>query len=113
MREVMALADLANRYIDEHKPWIAAREPEGRAAAHAVCSTGIELFRLLAGFLKPVLPATVARAERFLGIPPLVWSDLDRPLGAGGEHRLNPFEPLLTRIDRGRVDAMVEASRER
>ena len=115
MREVMALADLANRYIDEHKPWVAARGPEGegRAAAHAVCSTGIELFRLLAGFLKPVLPATAARAERFLGVPPLVWSDLGRPLGAGGAHRLNPFEPLLTRIDRGRVDTMVEASRER
>ena len=113
MREVMALADLANRYIDEHKPWVAARDPEGRAAAHAVCSTGIELFRLLAGFLKPVLPATVARAERFLAAPPLAWSDLGQPLGAGGEHRLNPFEPLLTRVDQGRVDAMVEASRER
>ena len=66
MREVMALADLANRYIDEHKPWVAAREPEGRAQAHAVCSTGIELFRLLAGFLKPVLPATV---EKRRGVP--------------------------------------------
>ena len=114
MREVMALADLANRYIDEHRPWAAAREPAGKAAAHAVCSTGIELFRLLAGFLKPVLPATAARAERFLAAPPLAWSDLARPLGtADGEHRLNPFEPLLTRVDRGRVDAMVEASRER
>ena len=113
MREVMALADLANRYIDEHKPWVAARDPEGRAAAHAVCSTGIELFRLLAGFLKPVLPATAARAERFLAAPPLVWSDLGRPLGTGGEHRLNPFEPLLTRVERSRVDAMVDASRER
>ena len=113
MREVMALADLANRYIDEHKPWVAARDPEGRAAAHAVCSTGIELFRLLAGFLKPVLPAMAARAERFLAAPPLAWGDLERPLGAGGEHRLNPFEPLLTRVDQSRVDAMVEASRER
>ena len=112
MREVMALADLANRYIDEHKPWVAAREPEGRAQAHAVCSTGIELFRLLAGFLKPVLPATVERAERFLAIPPLAWSDLDRPLGTGGEHRVNPFEPLMTRVDPDRVEAMVEASRE-
>ena len=113
MREVMALADLANRYIDEHKPWVAARDPEGRAAAHAVCSTGIELFRLLAGFLKPVLPAMAARAERFLAAPPLAWGDLERPLGVGGEHRLNPFEPLLTRVDQGRVDAMVDASRER
>jgi methionyl-tRNA synthetase len=113
MREVMALADLANRYIDEHKPWVAAREPEGRAEAHAVCSTGIELFRLLAGFLKPVLPGTVARAEGFLGVPPLAWSDLSQPLCAAGEHRINRFEPLLTRVEPGRVDAMVEASRER
>ena len=113
MREVMALADLANRYIDEHKPWVAARDPEGRAAAHAVCSTGIELFRILAGFLKPVLPAMAARADRFLAAPPLAWGDLGQPLGVGGEHRLNPFEPLLTRVDQGRVDAMVEASRER
>ena len=113
MREVMSLADLANRYIDEHKPWTAARDPAGRAAAHAVCSTGIELFRILAGLLKPVLPATAGRAERFLGIPPLAWNDLARPLGAGAEHRINRFEPLLTRVDRGRVGAMVEASRER
>ncbi len=113
MREVMALADLANQYIDAHKPWVAARDPAGRAGAHAVCSTGIELFRLLAGFLKPVLPATVARAERFLGVPPLAWSDLARPLGAGGEHRIDRFEPLLTRVDRSRVEAMVEASRDR
>ena len=113
MREVMALADLANRYIDEHKPWIAARDPEGRAEAHAVCSTGIELFRVLAGFLKPVLPATVAKAEAFLGVPPLAWGDLSRPLCADGEHRINRFEPLLTRIDRGRVEAMVDAARER
>ena len=111
MREVMALADLANRYIDEHKPWLAAREPAGKAAAHAVCSMGIELFRLLAGFLKPVVPATVAKAEAFLGVPPLAWSDLAEPLCAGGEHRLNRFEPLLKRVDAGRVDAMVEASR--
>ena len=113
MREVMGLADLANQYIDEHKPWIAARDPAGREEAHAVCSTGIELFRMLAGFLKPVLPVTVEKAERFLGVPPLAWNDLARPLGAGGEHRINPFEPLLTRVERDRVDAMVEASRER
>ena len=114
MREVMALADLANQYIDEHKPWIAAREPAGRERAVVVCSTGIELFRLLAGLLKPVLPTTVGKAERFLGIPPLAWDDLAQPLVAGGrEHRINRFEPLLTRVDRGRVDAVVEASRER
>ena len=113
MREVMALADLANQYIDEHKPWIAARDPNRRDEAHAVCSTGIELFRILAGFLKPVLPATVDKAERFLGVPALAWRDLARPLGPGGAHRVNPFEPLLTRVDRDRVDAMVEASRER
>ena len=112
MREVMALADLANRYIDEHKPWVAAREPAGKEQARAVCSTGIELFRLLAGFLKPVVPATVAKAEAFLGVPPLAWSELAKPLCAAGEHRLNRFEPLLTRVDPGRVDAMVEASRE-
>ena len=53
------------------------------------------------------------RAERFLGVPPLGWSDLDRPLGTGREHRVNPFEPLLTRVERDRVDAMVEAARER
>ena len=113
MREVMALADLANRYIDEHKPWVAARAPEGRERAAAVCSTGLELFRVLVGLLKPVLPATAGKAERFLGIPPLAWDDLARPLAAGGEHRINRFEPLLTRVDRSRVEAVVEASRER
>ena len=110
MREVMGLADLANQYIDEHKPWIAARDPDRREEAHAVCSTGIELFRVLAGFLKPVLPVTVEKAERFLGVEALAWSDLARPLGPGGEHRIDRFEPLLTRVDRDRVDAMVAAS---
>ena len=113
MREVMALADLANQYIDEHKPWIAARDPDRREEAHAVCSTGIELFRILAGLLRPVLPATVEKAERFLAIAPLAWNDLARPLGAGGEHRIERFEPLLTRVEPSRVDAMIEASRQR
>lgn len=110
MREAMALADLANRYIDERKPWVAARDPARAGEAHEACSTGLQLFRVLAGLLKPVLPAMAERAERFLAIAPLAWDDLARPLAGG--HRIGAFEPLMSRVDPARVSAMVEASRE-
>lgn len=110
MREAMALADLANRYIDERKPWVAARDPARAEEALAACSAGLQLFRVLAGLLKPVLPAMAERAERFLAVPPLAWDDLARPLAGG--HRVGAFEPLMSRVDPARVSAMVEASRE-
>ena len=109
MRQVMALADEANRYIDERKPWVIAKQDGADAELQAVCTQGLNLFRLLAAALKPVLPATVARAEAFLRAPVARWGDIAAPLTA---HAIAPFEALMTRIDPKQIEAMTEASKE-
>ncbi|GIX39304.1 MAG: methionine--tRNA ligase [Silanimonas sp.] len=109
MRTVMALADEANRYIDEKKPWVIAKEAGREAELQRVCTQGLNLFRLLAIGLKPVLPALCARAEGFLCAPVAGWGDAATPLL---DRSIRPFEPLLTRIEQSRIDAMIDASKE-
>jgi methionyl-tRNA synthetase len=108
MREVVALADRANQYIDEKKPWVLAKEEGSAAEVHAVCSVGVNLFRALMTYLKPVLPAMADKAEAFLACS-LDWTELQQPLL---EHRLGTFQTLMTRVDSKRVAAMVDASKE-
>jgi methionyl-tRNA synthetase len=105
----MALADEANRYIDEKKPWVIAKQEGADAELQAVCTQGLNLFRILAAGLKPVLPVICARAEAFLAAPVAHWDDLAQPLLA---HAINPYEPLLTRIEPKHIEAMIEASKE-
>ena len=109
MRGIMALADRANQYIDRHKPWEMARSDPGSAELQQVCSLGLNLFRILIIYLKPVLPGLARRAEEFLGVEPLAWDDLDAPLL---DHPVRKFKPLLTRVEQARIDAVVEASKE-
>ena len=109
MREIMALADKANQYIDRHKPWEIARQAPESAELQQVCSLGLNLFRILIIYLKPVLPGLAQRAEAFLGIDPLTWADLAAPLL---DHPINKFKPLLTRVEKDRIDAMIEDSKE-
>jgi methionyl-tRNA synthetase len=104
MREVMALADRVNAYVDQHKPWELARQPEMSAALHDVCSTCIEAFRLLTLYLKPVLPALAARVEAFLNIAPLAWADSARALGA---HRIGEYSHLMQRVDPKLLEALM------
>lgn len=108
MREIMALADRVNQYVDLRKPWVMAKDEHVRSSLHEVCSTAIELFRLLVLYLKPVLPFMARDAEAFLGCAPLSWKDHNALLGA---HPINPFKPLLTRVDPAKVTAMTDASR--
>jgi methionyl-tRNA synthetase len=108
MREIIALADQANQYIDEKKPWVLAKDPEQGPQVHAVCSMGINLFRVLLIYLKPVLPSMAAKSEDFLGAS-LDWTALEQPLTS---HRINKFSPLMTRIERSQIDAVIEASKE-
>ncbi len=108
IREIIALADRANQYIDERKPWVLAKEPGREAEVHAVCSVGVNLFRVLMTYLKPVLPAMAEKSETFLNSS-LDWTALDGPLL---DHELAKFKPLMTRVDPARVEAMVEASKE-
>ncbi len=103
MREVMALAASANQYIAERAPWNLAKNPDTALAAQQVCTTGINLFRVLAIYLKSVLPQLVAQAENFLQIAPLFWRDRhDRLLG----HRISPYEPLLQRIENTAINQL-------
>ncbi len=108
MREVVALADRANQYIDEKKPWVLAKQEGSADEVHAVCSVGVNLFRALMTYLKPVLPAMAEKAEAFLACS-LDWTELQQPLL---EHRLGTFQTLMTRVDSKRVAAMVDASKE-
>ena len=107
MREIIALADRANQYIDDKKPWVMAKDETLEDEVQAVCSVGINLFRVLATYLKPVLPMMAEKSEAFLRCS-LDWTALDAPLFA---HELAPFEPLLQRVDADVVAAMVEASK--
>ncbi len=109
MREIMALADKANQYIDEKKPWLIAKEEGKDAELHEVCSMGVNLFRLLAAYLRPVLPMLAANAEDFLNIAPQLWPNLAGPLL---DHSINAFKPLMTRVETDKIAAIVEASKE-
>ena len=109
VREIMALADRANQYIDEKKPWAAIKEPGREGEVHEVCSVGLNLFRVLMTYLKPVLPVMAAKSEAFLQIEPLAWNGLDTPLT---DHRIAPFQPLMTRVEEEKINAMLDESRQ-
>ena len=108
IREIMALADKANRYVDDKAPWVIAKQEGADAELQAVCSVGINLFRVLMAYLKPVMPQLAERAEAFLG-ETLTWDGIAAPLV---DHGVAPFKALFSRIESAKVDAMVEASKE-
>jgi len=109
MRDIMALTDKANLYIDQHKPWLLAKDPERAADVHGVCTQAINLFRVLVMLLKPVLPQLAGKAEVFLGGAELGWDDVQRPLLAS---KINAYEPLATRIDPAAVKNMLAANQQ-
>ncbi|WP_434525350.1 methionine--tRNA ligase [Photorhabdus asymbiotica] len=108
IREIMTLADLANRYVDEQAPWVVAKEEGRDADLQAICSMGINLFRVLMTFLKPVLPNLAERAEAFLNTE-LTWGNIEQPLL---EHQICAFKALFNRIDMDKVNTLVAASQE-
>jgi len=105
VREIMALADRANLYIDQHKPWLAAKDPARAAEVQATCTQGLNLFRVLMTCLKPVMPAMAGRAEDFLGKPVNLWSDIAEPLL---DSAIKEYQPLATRVDPALVRKLVE-----
>lgn len=109
MREIMALSDKANQYIDEKKPWLIAKEEGKDQELHDICSMGINLFRLLVVYLKPVLPKLAAASENFLNIPDQAWPDTAEPLLS---HSINPFKALMTRVDEASIAAIEDDSKE-
>ena len=109
IRLTMALADEANKYIDDTKPWVIAKQEGADAELQAVCTQGLNLFRVLVAALKPVLPATARQAEGFLNAPMHGWDDIATPLTA---HTIATYVALFTRIDPKMIDAMTDASKD-
>lgn len=108
IRDIMALADKANQYIDAKAPWVLVKDDSKQQEAHEVCSMGLNLFRVLMHYLKPVLPKMASDSEAFLNTE-LLWANYREPLL---NHAINPFKALMQRVDPLKVQAMVDASKE-
>lgn len=104
VRLIMKLADQANQYIDAKKPWQMIKDETLLTATHQVCSTGINLFRLLTIYLKPILPELAQNVEQFLQVEPLVWQDKNQLLTG---HEINKFKPLMQRVEDKTIQAML------
>lgn len=107
IREIMALADLCNQYVDEMKPWELAKDPAQAAKLHEVSSVSLNLFRLLALYLKPVLPKLAADVEAFLCIVPLTWADASTLLQG---HAIKPYKHLMTRVEAKQIEELIAAN---
>ena len=108
MKSIMKLADKANQYIDDKKPWQLAKEEGKEQEVHEITSLAINLFRVLMTYLKPVLPEMAKQSEVFLNIDSLNWGDVKSPLTS---HQINKFKPLMTRIEDDQIEAMIESSK--
>lgn len=106
IRQIMDNADRVNQYIDTHKPWVLAKDEARLDEVQAICSMGLNLFRLLMTWLKPVLPMMAEQAETFLNCPPLDFGHIGEPLL---NQRINAFVPLMQRVEREKIDAMLSA----
>ncbi len=105
MREIMALADKANQYVDQQKPWVLAKEDGKEDKVQAVCTQALNLFKVLSAYLKPVLPVTAERVEAFLNCEPLNWQNLASPLL---NQKINKFKPLLQRVTEDELSTLTE-----
>ncbi|PSU69484.1 methionine--tRNA ligase [Photobacterium phosphoreum] len=108
IREITALADKANQYVDEKAPWVVAKQEGKDQELQEICTVGINLFRVLMAYLKPVMPKLTERTEAFLN-ETLTWESIETPLT---NHEVTKFKALFNRIDPAHVAAMVEASKE-
>lgn len=109
IREIMALADRANQYIDEKKPWALAKVAGNEQQVHEVCSVGINLFRQLAVYLSPVIPKLANEVQTFLKLEQFDFASAQTILV---NHQIASFQPLMQRVDKKAVDAMVDASKD-
>jgi methionyl-tRNA synthetase len=109
VREIMELADKANQYIAEKQPWAMIKQDDKRAEVHAICSMGLQLFRLVVTYLKPIVPTLAAKSESFLQIEPMAWHTRRNTLLG---HKIAEFTPLMQRIDVAQIDALLTASQQ-
>ena len=106
-REIMALADIANQYINDEKPWEVNKLEGQQARVQLVCATGLNLFRTIMIYLSPIVPALARESEAFLDLEAQCWRDIGTPLTG---HRINPFNPLLKRVENDTIEQLIEAS---
>ena len=107
LRAIMHQADIINAYVDQHKPWVLAKDPAAEPALHEVCSCLLEAFRVLTIYLKPVLPELAKQVEALLNLPPMVWDDINKPLADG--HVVNAYSHLMQRVDPKMLDMLFDA----
>jgi methionyl-tRNA synthetase len=104
IRQIMACADMVNQYIDTNKPWILIKESARLPEVQAICTMGLNLFRILIVYLKPVLPTMATQVELFLNCSAFTWDSLETPIL---NHKINTFIPLMTRVEPEKIDAML------
>jgi len=104
MKEIMALADKANQYVDKMEPWVLVKDEKNLELVHKICSTALNLFRILAIMIEPVTPKLSEKSFNFLNEEPC-WDDIKIPLL---DHKINSFEPLLTRIEDDQINQLME-----
>ncbi|SFH00321.1 methionine--tRNA ligase [Neptunomonas qingdaonensis] len=109
MREIMALADKANQYIDTAEPWVLAKQEGKQQEVQDCCSMGINLFRVICTYLAPVLPQVAEDVRAFLNLETLLWDDIKQPLT---NHAVNKFKPLMQRVDEDKIAALIEESKQ-
>ena len=109
LRDIMALADAVNEYVDANKPWELAKQEGQDARLHEVCSELINAFTMLTAYLAPVLPQTAANAARFLNLNAITWANTRETLG---EHAINKYEHLMQRVEQKQVDDLIEANKQ-
>lgn len=109
LRDIMALADAVNEYVDANKPWELAKQEGQDERLHEVCSELINAFTILTAYLAPVLPQTAANAARFLNLDAITWANTRVTLG---EHTINKYEHLMQRVEQKQVDDLIEANKQ-
>ncbi|WP_028471342.1 methionine--tRNA ligase [Neptunomonas japonica] len=109
MREIMAIADKANQYIDTAEPWVLAKQEDKQQEVQDCCSMGINLFRVICTYLAPVLPQVSEDVKAFLNLDSLAWDTVKQPLTS---HTVNKFKPLMQRVDEDKIAALIEDSRQ-
>ncbi|EMS2022968.1 methionine--tRNA ligase [Neisseria gonorrhoeae] len=109
LRDIMALADIVNEYVDANKPWELAKQEGQDERLHEVCSELINAFTMLTAYLAPVLPQTAANAARFLNLDAITWANTRKTLGG---HAINKYEHLMQRVEQKQVDDLIEANKQ-
>ena len=109
LRDIMALADIVNEYVDANKPWELAKQEGQDARLHEVCSELINAFTMLTAYLAPVLPKVAENAAKFLNLEAITWANTRKTLG---EHAINKYEHLMQRVEQKQVDDLIEANKQ-